>query len=95
METSPLDLQRRGAFVIPYGVSYVKVRLARLGARAGVRVHAHKFRHTFADRFIGQGGNVEDLAQILRHSNINTTMTYLRAHRQQRALAARRRLRER
>jgi len=85
------DLPRKGALVIPYGATYVKVRFARLGARTGIHVHPHKFRHTMADRFIGQGGNVEDLACILGHSNINTTMTYLRAHRQTRALEAQRR----
>jgi len=85
------DLPRKGVLVIPYGATYVKVQFRRLGVRTGVKVHAHKFRHTFADRFITQGGNVEDLAQILGHANINTTMTYLAAHRQERALEAQRR----
>jgi len=85
------DLPRKGERVIPYGATYVKVRFNRLGARTGLHVHPHKFRHTFGDRFIGQGGNVEDLAQILGHANINTTMMYVAAHRQKRALDAQRR----
>ena len=38
---------------------------------------AHKFRHTFANRYVNeQGGNIVHLQEMLGHSDIKTTMIY-------------------
>lgn len=41
------------------------------------KVHPHRFRHTFAVRFLEAGGNVRALQKILGHSNLTTTEVYL------------------
>jgi site-specific recombinase XerD len=52
--------------------------IKRLGAKAGVeRLHAHLFRHTFAVRYLVNGGDLMTLRNILGHSDITTTQVYL------------------
>ncbi len=41
------------------------------------RLTAHSLRHTAATLNIIAGGSLEETQQLLRHSNINTTMIYL------------------
>lgn len=44
-----------------------------------VKVHAHSFRHLFAQLYSQQdGASTEELADIFGHSNTNTTRTYMR-----------------
>ena len=40
------------------------------------RLTAHSLRHTCATLNILNGGTIEETQQLLRHSNINTTMIY-------------------
>ncbi|KZR56952.1 tyrosine-type recombinase/integrase [Pseudobacillus badius] len=42
------------------------------------RVSAHTLRHTFARKFIENGGDVSVLSRILRHQNLQTTSRYLK-----------------
>ena len=50
----------------------------RLSKRAGVeRLHAHLFRHTFAVRYLMNGGDLMTLKLILGHSSIEVTQQYL------------------
>lgn len=42
------------------------------------KIHAHSFRHLFAIRFMEQGGDIGELADILGHSSIDTTRIYIR-----------------
>jgi len=41
------------------------------------RLTAHSLRHTAGTLNLLNGGSLEDTQQLLRHSNINTTMIYL------------------
>lgn len=42
------------------------------------KVHAHSFRHLFAIKFMQEGGDISELADILGHSSIETTRIYVR-----------------
>ena len=69
-------------FVSRIGTRYtdggIQTMLRKLGDRAGVeKVHPHRFRHTLATNLIDKGMSVQEVAAILGHENINTTMTYV------------------
>jgi integrase/recombinase XerD len=48
-----------------------------LQARSGVRVHAHKFRATFATHMLARGVDVRTVQELMGHTNLATTMRYL------------------
>lgn len=51
--------------------------LRQLGRKLGLcRVHAHKFRRTFATSAIDKGMPIEQVQQLLGHQKIDTTMHY-------------------
>ena len=86
------SLPRTGDGVLPFKISNLKRRLRVLSKRTQIHFHAHVLRHTFSDRIIAAGASVEELSFMLGHSNLNTTMIYIRRHQGDRALAAQRRL---
>lgn len=56
----------------------IKLMFARLAQRSGVhRLHAHLCRHTFATRFLINGGDVFTLQQILGHSTLEMVRHYV------------------
>jgi site-specific recombinase XerD len=67
--------------------------LRRRGERAGLRhVHAHRFRHGFADAWLNAGGNVQDLMRIAGWKSVEMAARYGRAAADRRAWAAHARL---
>lgn len=65
---------RRGARL---GKSAVEVMMRNLGRRAGVsNVHPHRFRRTFATNKLKRGMRLEEIQQLLGHSNMDTTLIY-------------------
>lgn len=65
----------------------------RIAARAGVvDAHPHRFRVTFAVKFLRQYGNIEALRQVLGHDDIRTTEVYATYDYAQRALVLQDRL---
>ncbi len=52
-------------------------RLADIGRRAGVTVHPHTLRHTFAKNLVDGGTGLEQVAMLLGHSSLNTTRVYV------------------
>lgn len=55
-----------------------KLMFARLAHRSGVkRLHAHLCRHTFATKFLINGGDVFSLQQILGHATLEMVSHYV------------------
>ena len=49
----------------------------RTQSRLGFKVHAHKFRHTFATEYLRRGGEIERLRRILGHTSYVMVMCYV------------------
>ena len=62
----------------PLTENSIKLMFARLARVSGVvRLHAHLCRHTFATRFLINGGDVFTLQQILGHSTLEMVRRYV------------------
>jgi integrase/recombinase XerD len=61
----------------PISVACVSRFFQRLHRRVGFRVHAHKFRHTFATEYLRRGGEIERLRRILGHTTYVMVMRYV------------------
>jgi len=62
----------------PLTENSMKLMFTRLAKRSGVcRLHAHLCRHTFATRFLINGGDVFTLQQILGHSTLEMVRHYV------------------
>ena len=75
--SSWLWLGLRGTGVRCMTASGVQQMLERRGKLAGVQgVHAHRFRHTFADSWLAAGGNVDDLMTIAGWTTYDMPLRY-------------------
>ena len=64
----------------PLTKSGVQQMLRRCGRRAGlngIRCSPHVFRHTFAGRYLMNGGDIFSLQRILGHSSLASVRVYL------------------
>jgi site-specific recombinase XerD len=62
----------------PLTENSMKLAFARIADRSGVhRLHAHLCRHTFATRYLINGGDVFTLQQILGHSTLEMVRHYV------------------
>jgi site-specific recombinase XerD len=62
----------------PFTENGLKLVFSRLAKKSGVaRLHAHLCRHTFATRFLINGGDVFSLQQILGHSSLEMVRNYV------------------
>ena len=74
---------RRGVRLQSNGLKHL---LRRLGARAGVaRVHAHRFRHTFATWAIEQDARELDVQHLLGHAGPEKMRRYTASYRSEQA----------
>ena len=80
--TRPTHMGIKNVFLSVHGTplteNSMKLMFARLGQKSGVRrLHAHLCRHTFATRFLINGGDVFTLQQILGHSTLEMVRHYV------------------
>ena len=63
---------------LPISKDSVAKIIQRLARRTGItRLHAHLFRHTFAVRYLINGGDVFTLQKILGHASLDMTRKYV------------------
>jgi len=78
----PLDDQTTELFLsidrVPLTTGALRQAIKRVGKRAGIpRLHPHLFRHTFAVRYLMNGGDVMTLKLILGHTTLDVTQMYM------------------
>jgi integrase/recombinase XerC/integrase/recombinase XerD len=67
----------------PFTYSALSQMIDHAGRRCGIpRLHTHLFRHTFAVRFLINGGDLVTLKTLMGHVDIATTQLYLKLTRQ-------------
>lgn len=73
------------------GKSTVEKSMRDLGRRAGVdNVHPHRFRRTMATNSLRRGMKLEEIQQLLGHSNMDTTLIYAKVDKELLKVNARR-----
>lgn len=61
----------------PLGPHGVAKAIRQAYARAGLTGHsAHALRHTLASRLLASGGSLKEVADVLRHRSLDTTLIY-------------------
>jgi len=61
----------------PIGVDLVRKTIRQAYARAGLPyTRAHLLRHTLANRLLESGSSLKEVADVLRHRSLNTTLIY-------------------
>lgn len=69
----------------------VERMMRKLGERAGVtNVHPHRFRRTMATNNLRRGMKLEEIQQLLGHSNMDTTLIYAKVDKELLKVNARR-----
>ena len=71
----PLILTKDGTRA---SASTIQLVIRNATERAGInkKVSPHTLRHSFATNYVGNGGNIRHLADLLGHSSLNTTAHY-------------------
>jgi site-specific recombinase XerD len=69
----------------------VERMMRKLGERADVaNVHPHRFRRTMATNNLRRGMKLEEIQQLLGHSNMDTTLIYAKVDKEMLKVNARR-----
>jgi len=66
----------KAAKLFNYSYSTLWYRLKKIAKRAGVTVHPHLMRHTFATTLLSKGVDIRVIADIMGHANVSSTMRY-------------------
>lgn len=78
-KTDPVFWSRQGGPLAPVSLKDILVRLRDLaGLPEDLDVNLHKFRHSYASRFIANGGDIYDLSRLMGHSSVAVTEHYLK-----------------
>jgi integrase len=60
----------------PIGVDAVSRAIGRALQHAGIARGSHSLRHTLACRLVNGGGSIKEVADVLRHRSMNTSLIY-------------------
>lgn len=61
----------------PIGADLIRITIRQAFARAGLPyTRSHLLRHTMANRLLASGSSLKEVADVLRHRSLNTTMIY-------------------
>lgn len=66
-------VSKRGKVLTPRAIQY---RFKAFGLKAGVNLHPHMLRHSFASHLLESSGDLRAVQELLGHSNISTTEIY-------------------
>ena len=58
------------------GLNAIERQIRELGQACDVKAHPHKFRRTFATNLLNKGVPIEQIKELMGHSNLDTTMIY-------------------
>ncbi len=79
-KTDMVFLSRHGGQLSHEALKDIVLRLKDVSTLArDVQVNPHKFRHSFAARYMAKGGDVYDLSHVLGHSSVAITEGYLKS----------------
>lgn len=76
---APLFVSRYGEALTPNGIYQLVRRLGQWAGIEGARCSPHTWRHTFALRTYLMTRDIKRVSQLLRHSRVDVTETYLRS----------------
>lgn len=88
-DSGPVFLSARGG---PLGRFGVREIFRRISARCGVKLWPHLMRHTFGTQSVISGVDLSYIQELMGHSQVETTMVYVRSARRLAALEAYRRV---
>ena len=73
----------------PVGVDAVRDAIGNALRRAGIpHGRSHSLRHTLACRLVNSGGSIKEVADVLRHRSLNTSLIYAKLDQQRLAEVA-------
>ncbi len=75
-----MDLGHPNGYESVFDYSYPTIwrMINDLGQRCGVRLHPHKFRHTYGTLLKREGTDIGTISKLMGHSSIGMTMRYAR-----------------
>jgi integrase/recombinase XerC len=66
----------------PVSVDAVRAAIGKAMRRAGIpHGYTHVLRHTLACRLVNTGGSIKEVADVLRHRSLNTSLIYAKLDR--------------
>lgn len=74
-ELGPLFMSREGGRLSKRRMQSL---IGDIGVAAGVDISPHTLRHTFALRFLEEGGDLASLQEVLGHKSLSSTQVYTR-----------------
>ena len=54
----------------------IQDKLTKVGNSLGIKIHPHKFRHSFASHILESSSDLRSVQELLGHSNLSTTQVY-------------------